>query len=145
VALYEETGPADELAGLLWEHPKRPFAAFLGIGGLLLLVLVIVHDDKTLFQDDIETGFNVVVVEIVVIFVFGLDRHDVALDDTDRGCHHDYSVVIVLVEVVDKCDVAEVVVVIVLVEKIVFGKILEVRLIRVDYVKIVHLDGLFQI
>jgi len=140
LALDEETGPADELSRLLGQHAKSALPAVLGIGRLLLFVLVIVDDDQAFFQDHIKARFDVVIVEVIVVLVFALDRRHVALDDDTDGDH----VVIVVVEIVDQRDVTEVVVVLVI-EQIRLCKIVEVRLIGLGNLQIVHLDGLFQI
>ena len=143
LALHKEAGTADELAGLLGEHPKGAFAAVLGVGGLLFFVLLVICDDEAFFQDHVETGLDIIVVELVLILVVGLDRHDVAFDDDTHSPDDDVVVIILIVEIVDQGDIAQVVVIVV--EQIRIGQIFEVRLVRVGNLEIVNLYGLFEI
>src|SRR5579875_184474 len=69
LALHEEARLADELAGLLREHPRRAVDAVLGIRRLLLLVLLLLGNDEALLQDDVEARLDVIVVELVLVLV----------------------------------------------------------------------------
>src|ERR1019366_6843686 len=139
LALHKETGPANELPWLLGQDAKRALAALFGIGGLLLFVLLVVDNDESLFQDHIQAGLDVVVIEVLIILVFGLDRHDLNFRVDPCGAHD----LVVIVEIVDERDLTELLVVVF--EQIRFRQILEVRLVGIGHLEVFHFDGFFQV
>jgi len=89
--LDEEARLADELPRTFGEHLGRALGPVLGIGDLVLLVLLLVHDHESVLQDDVEARLHVVRVDLVVILVVVVvvghhaHGHDDVVLDQDIG------------------------------------------------------------
>jgi hypothetical protein len=111
--LYEETRPADEFPRLLGKHSRRTLTAVLGVR-CLLLVFFLIGDDQPLFEDHVEAGFNVVVIELIVVVLVRVARCGLRFDHHSHRTHDVYSHDVVI-EVFYQGYLAQVVIVIVIV------------------------------
>ena len=89
--LHQEARAADELVGLLRQHPLRRLAAVLGVGRLVVFGLFL--DDEALLQDDVKARLDVFVIGLLVVVIIAFFRRRGSggwralgtLDDDDGG------------------------------------------------------------